>query len=379
VIASFFRKVLTVIGLALLLLVAALIAFALLGLNAGYPNAPRSARPRGVVLGAYHVHSTLSDGGGTEEEIAQAAFDSGLQFVIFTDHNPTRLRPPRYSARGVLLIQAAELTTPFGHVVALDPERIPPEDALAKDPVKAIRDAGGYAVLAHPVQERNGWKGDPAPARQAMGFELYSGDTMLREAQANPLTLLLPAAGTYLGNSIHAMEILVQDDPAAHEKLLELSAEAPMVALCAHDAHGFPSYGEEFTQMAMAIPLGDAAALPASAGDAARWILLRLVAGQGFCAFRALGEGAGFSIEPELQGRRAKVGEMLKVNLPAETPSSAAMVVCRGGCEVQKDGRRVMLKGKGPVHLEVMRRAPGKLFGAEWKPWIVPSPVLVEE
>jgi len=379
VIGSFLRKVFTAIGLALLALVAALIVFALMGLNAGYPNAPRSARPKGVVLGAYHVHSTLSDGSGTEEEIAQAAAESGLQFVIFTDHNPARLQPPRFSAKGVLLIEAAELTTPFGHVVALDPERIPPAEALAKDPVKAIRDAGGYAVLAHPVQARNGWKGDPASARQAMGFELYSGDTMLREAQANPLTLLLPAAGTYLGNSIHAMEILVQEDPAAHEKLLELSAVAPMVALCAHDAHGFPSYDEEFTQMAMVIPLGDAASMPASAGDAARWVLLRMVEGKAYCAFRALGEGAGFSIEPELPGRRAKVGETLKVNLPAEAPASAVMVVCRGGCEVQKDGRRVMLKGKGPVHIEVMRRAPGKLFGAEWKPWIVPSPVLVEE
>jgi hypothetical protein len=234
-------------------------------------------------------------------------------------------------------------------------------------------------VLAHPVQARNGWRGDWALARRASAFELYSGDTMLREALASPFSLLLPAAGTYLGNSTHAMEILVQEDPAAQDKLLELSTESPMVALCAHDAHGFPSYGEEFTQMAMTLPLGEATALPQAPEEAARWVLLKLVEGQAFCVFRALGEGAGFSIEPDLPGRRAKVGETLKVNLPAETPVSAVMVVCRGGCEVQKDGRKVMLKGKGPVHLEVMRRAPGKLFGAEWKPWIVPSPVLVEE
>jgi hypothetical protein len=379
VISRFFRRLFTLVGLALLALVAALITFAVMGLNAGYPNAPRAARPKGVVLGAYHVHSVASDGSGTQEEIAQAAFDSGLQFVILTDHNPERLRRPRYSARGVLLIEAAELSTPFGHVVALDPEHLPSKAALEKDPVQAIRDAGGYAVLAHPVQERNGWRGDRALARKATGFELYSGDTMLRTAQESPFSLLLPAVGTYLGNSIHAMEILVQEDPAAHDQLLELSAASPMVALCAHDAHGFPSYGEEFTQMALTLPLGEATALPGPAEEAARWVLLRILEGQAFCTFRALGEGAGFSIEPELPGRRARVGETLKVNLPAETPSSAVMVVCRGGCEVQKDGRRIMLKGKGPAHLEVMRRAPGKLFGAEWKPWIVPSPVLVEE
>jgi hypothetical protein len=29
------------------------------------------------------------------------------------------------------------------------------------------------------------------------------------------------------------------------------------------------------------------------------------------------------------------------------------------------------------VHLEVWVPAPGRLFSIEWKPWIVPSPVLV--
>lgn len=378
-IAAFLRRVFTWVGLLILLVVGALVAFAMLGLNAGYPNAPRAARPKGVVLGAYHVHSIASDGSGSAEEIALSAFNSGLQFVILTDHNPARLRSPRYTSSGVLLIEAAELSTPFGHVVALDPERLPTTEELAKDPIQAIRAAGGYAVLAHPVQARNGWKGDWAQARQATGFELYSGDTMLRTAQASPFTLLLPAMGTYLGNSIHAMEILVQQDPAAEAKLLELSAESPMVALCAHDAHGFPSYDEMFQQMALTIPLGDAPALPDSADEAARWVILKILEGRAHCTFRALGEGINFFIEPDPVGRRAKVGETLKVNLSAEIPTSAVMVECHGGCEVQKDGRKVLLKKKGPVHLEVLRRAPGRFFGAEWKPWIVSSPVLVDD
>ena len=378
-IAAFFRRLFTLVVLSILLLVGALIAFALLGLNAGYPNAPRAARPKGVVLGAYHVHSIGSDGSGSADEIALAAFNSGLQFVILTDHNPATLKRPRYTSSGVLLIEAAELSTPFGHVVALDPERVPSKEALEKDPIEAIRALHGYAVLAHPVQARNGWKGDWAQARRAAGFELYSGDTMLRDAQAAPFSLLLPAMGTYLGNSIHAMEILVHPDPAAEQKLLELSAESPMVALCAHDAHGFPSYDEMFQQMAITIPLGDATALPTSADEAARWVLLKILEGRAHCTFRALGESTGFSVEPDLVGRRAKVGETLKVNINAEVPVSAVMVECHGECEVQKDGRRVLLKKKGPVHLEVYRRAPGRFFGAEWKPWIVPSPVLVDD
>jgi len=372
------RRLFTLLGILLLLLLGTLTFFAVTALSSGYPNAPRSARPKGVVLGAYHVHSIASDGTGSVEEIAQAAFNTGLQFVILTDHDPERLRPPRFSSKGVLLIEAAELSTPFGHVVALDPERVPTREELARDPIQAIRSLGGHAVLAHPVQERNGWTGDWALARHAAGFELYSGDTMLRTAQASPFSLLLPALGSYLTNSTHALEILVQQDPAARARLLELSAASPQVALCAHDAHGYPSYDEMFEQMALAIPLGDTS-LPARADEAAHWVLLRLLEGRAFCTFRALGEGAGFSVELDAPGRTARVGDTLKVSLPPETPPSAAMVTCQGGCEVQKDGRRVLLKKKGPVLLEVLRRAPGRLFGAEWKPWIVPSPVYVDD
>ena len=39
-----------------------------------------------TVRGAYHVHSTVSDGTGSIDEIAAAAARAGLQFVILTDH-----------------------------------------------------------------------------------------------------------------------------------------------------------------------------------------------------------------------------------------------------------------------------------------------------
>jgi len=41
--------------------------------------------PRTVVPGAYHVHTTRSDGTGTADQVAAAAARAGLRFVIFTD------------------------------------------------------------------------------------------------------------------------------------------------------------------------------------------------------------------------------------------------------------------------------------------------------
>ena len=39
-----------------------------------------------AVYGAYHIHTLLSDGSGSVEEVAEAAARAGLSFVIITDH-----------------------------------------------------------------------------------------------------------------------------------------------------------------------------------------------------------------------------------------------------------------------------------------------------
>ena len=44
--------------------------------------------------GAFHVHTTRSDGSGTVEEVAAAAQAAGLQFVVLTDHNDFAPREP---------------------------------------------------------------------------------------------------------------------------------------------------------------------------------------------------------------------------------------------------------------------------------------------
>ena len=73
-----------------------------------------------VVRGAYHVHSSRSDGTGTVGEIAAAAGRAGLTFVIVTDHGDgTRMPDPPQYLDGVLVIDAVEVSAVGGHVVAL--------------------------------------------------------------------------------------------------------------------------------------------------------------------------------------------------------------------------------------------------------------------
>src|SRR5262245_34991309 len=77
--------------------------------------------PGTFVSGAYHVHSNRSDGSGTVDEIAAAAARAGLQFVILTDHgDATRAPEPPAYRHGVLIIDAVEISSVAGHIVALN-------------------------------------------------------------------------------------------------------------------------------------------------------------------------------------------------------------------------------------------------------------------
>jgi hypothetical protein len=106
----------------------------------------------GTIPGILHVHSTRSDGRGTVDEIAQAAAEAGLKFVVLTDHGDATRSPerPEY-LHGVLCLDAVEISTAGGHYVALDMPRAPyPLGGEARDVVEDVRRLGGFGIAAHP-------------------------------------------------------------------------------------------------------------------------------------------------------------------------------------------------------------------------------------
>ncbi|MEQ1911873.1 MAG: PHP domain-containing protein, partial [Vicinamibacterales bacterium] len=106
----------------------------------------------GTVRGLLHVHSQLSDGRGSADDIAAAAARAGLQFVVLTDHGDGTRRPdaPAYRA-GVLVIDGVEISTRGGHYVAVGLPQSP--YPLAGDPADVVEDVrrmGGFGIVAHP-------------------------------------------------------------------------------------------------------------------------------------------------------------------------------------------------------------------------------------
>src|ERR1041385_5571797 len=135
------------------MLVAAVAPVAAVAVYIGATLPPRAVQlavtpPPELVYGAYHIHSSQSDGTGSVEEIADAAARAGLRFVILTDHGAaTRPLEPAQYRHGVLCIDAAEIGTRAGHVVALNlRQRAPyPLAGEASDVIEDIHRLGGSA------------------------------------------------------------------------------------------------------------------------------------------------------------------------------------------------------------------------------------------
>jgi hypothetical protein len=360
-----------------LLLLAALLAplafFAVGALRVDYPLV--SGVERSMPRGAFHVHTTASDGRGTPEEIALAAKEAGLQFVVFADHNVEDLPPPRYE-HGVLLVFGVELSTPHGHVVALGLPRGLTREERAQDALGHIARLGGHSFLAHPEQKKNPWRAWGSAA-EATGLELYSADTMFRIAQAHPLSIFVPALGSYFGNPRHGLMTLVRAQPELTFKLASLAAARPTAAVCSHDAHGLPPYLDVFQTLSMYLPLvGEGTSLPEDPAFAARAVVTALAEGRAFCAFHALGDGDGFALEGVDAQAGARVGDVLRVVLPTTTPPQVEVRIAGPGTLLE-DGQSVRLEAPGAVQVEVWAKVPGLYFEDGWKPWLVPSPVRI--
>lgn len=213
--------------------------------------------PETDVYGAYHIHSARSDGSGSVDEIAAAAARAGLKFIILTDHgDATRVPDPPAYRSGVLCIDAVELNTTSGHVVALNlPGAAPyPLAGDAREVIDDVHRLGGFAILAHPDSPKTdlSWRDWSVPWD---GIEWINADSEWRRAWFPTL------AGTVVRSMVRAPEAIAAlfTPPMRTLQRWDMaSLERPRVALAALDAHarlgGWDSQEEPKTHTILHVP-----------------------------------------------------------------------------------------------------------------------------
>lgn len=195
----------------------------------GPPSLERPTRVRG----AFHVHTTESDGGGTRDDVARAAAAAALQFVIVTDHGDGTRVPhaPEY-LHGVLMLDGVEVTTSAGHYAAFGLSQSPyPLGGPAYAVVEDVERLGGFGVAAHPNSPKADlrWRDWSAPIG---GLEVINGDSAWRDEGAMTL------ARGLIGYLFRPAEVLagMVERPAPLLRRLD-RANRRLVALAGADAH----------------------------------------------------------------------------------------------------------------------------------------------
>jgi hypothetical protein len=225
-------------------LTAAVLAAVFLWLVLTLPPRPATASAGDVdggirartVAGAFHVHSTRSDGTQTLEAIAAAAARAGLQFVVMTDHGDgTRQLPPVYIS-GVLCIDAAEISTNGGHLMALDMPAAPYPlgGEAAAVVVEDVLRLGGMPVVTHPDSPKPelAWRDWDLPVA---GLEWLNLDSGWRDES---YARVARVAVDYLVRPGPALASLLERPTSALLRWDELAARRKMVGLAGHDVHG---------------------------------------------------------------------------------------------------------------------------------------------
>ena len=126
--------------------------------------------------GAIHVHSTASDGTGDMAEVAQAANDAGLDFVLMTDGAQDGVEKWNGSA---LIICGTEISPQgnpyiaFGEKPFKDVAKL--NDAPPQAAIDAVKEQNGFGFLSHPDHMGSQKFGIPAKRWNAWDVQGYAG------------------------------------------------------------------------------------------------------------------------------------------------------------------------------------------------------------
>ena len=110
------------------------------------------------LTGAIHMHSVFSDGSGEVEDIARFASETGLDYILLTDHNTMRALKEGYEGwyNDTLLLVGCEINDKHNenHYLAFGITEGFSTRLSAREYVKRVKDAGGIGFLAHPHEKR---------------------------------------------------------------------------------------------------------------------------------------------------------------------------------------------------------------------------------
>jgi hypothetical protein len=356
----------------------------------------------GTVAGVLHVHSNRSDGRGTPEQIAHAAAQAGLTFVVLTDHgDATRQPDPPIYREGVLCLDGTEISTSGGHYIAIDMPAAPyPLAGEARDVVEDVKRLGGFGIAAHPDSPKLElrWREWSAPFD---AIEIVNLDTAWRQRMTDttwrPKAGLLARLLTYPFRPEESIAGLISRSGVFY-RWDALSRRRHVVTLGGADAHAqiawrasdpiaarlavpVPSYESSFRTLSVRVRTERA--LTGLAATDAAMILRGIRGGHLYTAVDGLATPPSFLFTAANSRGSVGPGDQLTVSGPvtlhvrSNAPDGYTTTIWNGVTAVRSESAErdfTVTAPEGPAVYWVEIRAPGSTAAV---PWITSNAIYV--
>ena len=350
-------------------------------------------------VGNLHMHTTLSDGHGTPDEVADAAIQAGLDFIVVTDHNilPTELEGYHYRGfQRVLRLVGQEVH---------DPDRVPERSHLLiygidadmteyverpQSLINEVRVRDGLSFLAHPVdcgiprfdQPDLSW--DDWEVDGFTGLEIWNFMTSYK------CSIRSLAHAVYYG--LFPSRIRRGPEPEALDRWDRMLSEGKrLVAIGNADAHALPYnlgplrrtiFPYEWLFKAVNTHVLTKQPLSGDLSEDRTRILHALRKGRSFVGYDQPASTRGFMFSAHSEYGNAVMGDRLQYRLGAtlqvSTPFPAHIRIVRGGHTVREWSATQhgvqSIREPGPYRVEAALRRSG---GAT-EPWIYSNPIYIE-
>jgi len=300
--------------------------------------------------GAVHIHSVYSDGTGKIEDIAKAAYDSGVDFIMMTDHNTLKPADDGYAKwlNKVLVIIGYEvndmqnknhyLTFGINEVIGSYQELANGElgcKLTAGEYVKQIKEKGGIGFLAHPDEERSHLPEHPSypwieKTDDFTGIEIWNHMSEWIEGMDE---------GNKIDRFLHPLKSIIAPPAKTLRRWDEAAASRHVTGIAGVDAHALKqnvlgffeveifAYKVLFKSLRTHVLLDE----PLSVNDSSKYehdrlqILTALKNGKCFAANYYNGDARGFRFFAEFKS-----------------------IICNMGDTIHSNGEKVMLKVLAP-------------------------------
>ncbi len=365
--------------------------------------------------GITHVHSKLSTGSGSIEDISRAANKARCHFIIITDLNPPLKKGEVEGYRDdVLVIWAAEYSYLGGHLLAYG---LPARDlangtglgaGMGQTQVifnellqqKPRPPQEGFLIAAHPYLPQHSWENLQNPGLK--GMEVINLDSIWRsEIAINKLSVLWSFLILPFNPDLSYLRLFNEPlkEVAAWDEVLQKHA---FVGFGGTDATAnaipfpkkswdFPSYAQSFRLMKNHILLKSE--LTGSYIEDRQKVMDALYHGSFYFSLDLIGNPAGFYFiaqrsvghnrQEYLPGQTLQLGNLdLIVDLGHDIGIPHEIILYRNGQKVAtSNGRRLKFEVKTPgAYRSTVRVIPTLPIpdGKTWFPWIYSNAIRIE-